>query len=174
MNKASVYICPLHLEPPSHRPVCPSSLGHHGAPGVNSLGHTANPHSAIYFTNGMYVFQWHSLNSSRPLLPLCVHKSALYVRVSPAVLQIGSWAPSFSIQIWHSPRAETCSRAPRAPRALTRCFWGFHRSAWHLASSGHATQHWPFVQRGEERGEVLLGQTILLWFYSCFIFFFFF
>ena len=36
-----------------------------------------------------------SLLSSHPLLPLCVHKSVLYVCISIVALKIGSSVPSF-------------------------------------------------------------------------------
>ena len=74
----------LPLRPPSHRRGCHST-------GLSSLRHAANPLCRLFHTWGCMCF--HATLSTHPTfsLPHCVHKSALYARVSIAALQIGEW-----------------------------------------------------------------------------------
>ena len=81
MNYPEVYICPLHLEPPSHLPPHPIPLGCHRALALGSMCHTANSNWLSILYTLMYMCQCYSLKSSLPLLPhmcpkacaLCLH-----------------------------------------------------------------------------------------------------
>ena len=52
MSQPQVYICPLHLEPPSYLPPLPTLLGCQWAQDLSSLHHTANSPWLSNFTYG--------------------------------------------------------------------------------------------------------------------------
>ena len=82
-----VYMSPLPLEPPSHLPPHPISLGCHRTSDLSSEHHTANSQWLSISHLVMYMLQWYSLNSSHLLLPLCP-QVCFYVCISFAGLQI--------------------------------------------------------------------------------------
>ena len=83
MNQPYVYryAYPHPLEPPSHAPH-PTPLRHPRALNWAPCAIWGNFPQAVYFTQGSVYSQCYSLNSSHSLLPLCVHKSILSIRVS--------------------------------------------------------------------------------------------
>ena len=78
---------PLPLEPPSHLPPHPLSLGCHRTSDLSSEHHTANSQWLSISHLVMYMLQWYSLNSSHLLLSLCP-QVCFYVCISFAGLQI--------------------------------------------------------------------------------------
>ena len=68
MNQPQVYICPFPLEPPSHLPFHPKSLGCHKAPDLSSLSHTANSHWLSVLHMVIQILSCCSVNLSHCLL----------------------------------------------------------------------------------------------------------
>ena len=82
----------------------PTPLGCHRALGLSSLCETANSHWLSTLHMVVYFFQCSSLNLSHPLLPQCVCKSALYICISVAPLQIDSSVPCYTFEKKYSKR----------------------------------------------------------------------
>ena len=102
----------IHEAPPSWTsftpptPTLPSRLLQ--STGLSSLCHTANSQWLSILHMVIYVSMPLSLFVPPSLFPCCVHRSALYVCISFAALQIGS-----SVQILYSNSSFTVSHIPR-------------------------------------------------------------
>jgi len=82
VNQLYVYIYPLPLRPSSHHPTPSHSSRLSQSTKLSSLCYTVNSHWLSILLMVLYMFRCYSLNFSHPLLPLCVHKSVLYVCIS--------------------------------------------------------------------------------------------
>ena len=91
MNRPQVYICPPHLELPSHLSPHPIPLGCARALALNSLLRVLNLHWSSVLHVMMYMFQCYSLRSSHTyLLPLSGHRSASTAQKYMSVIYLPS------------------------------------------------------------------------------------
>ena len=79
---------PLHLELPSHPPPSHPSMASQSTE-LSSLFYVTASHELSILHMVAYICQCYSLNSS-PSIPLCAHKSILYICASVPALQIDS------------------------------------------------------------------------------------
>ena len=89
-----IYICPLHLEPPSHLPPHPTPPGCQST-GLSSLNHIVNSHWLSISRMLVFTFPCSFLHLSNPLLPSLFTQSVLFVCISIAAQQTGSAVLSF-------------------------------------------------------------------------------
>ena len=70
VNRPQVHMCPLYLEPPSHLPAHPIPPGCQRALALGALTGTSHLHWLSVLHMVTWMFQWRSLKSCYPLLPL--------------------------------------------------------------------------------------------------------
>ena len=91
-----ILISTIYIYPHSLKPLNPTPLDCHRAPGLNSLHHTSNFHWLSFSHMVKYMFQCYSLDLSHALLPASCPQ-VYYVCISTAALQTGSSILSFQI-----------------------------------------------------------------------------
>ena len=79
MDQPWMYVSPTIPNSPSHLHPHPIPLGWPRRPTLSVLLHTSNLHWSSVLHMVMYMFQWYSIKSSHPLLPLNPKVCSLYL-----------------------------------------------------------------------------------------------